>query len=165
MSCSMNCFECKFKDCINDEAPTLEEREEQRDLDIEHSQDGNVPRSTKYYRNNKDRCREHKRKYVSKNKEKVYERNRKYREEHMEEILAYNKSYYERNRDKFLEYQKSKYTPHPREVINTPQAEAHRNRNKEFYNRNKEEINRKRREKYRLRKEQEKCRLPLATTN
>ena len=163
--CSMDCFNCKFSDCINDGFSSIEERKQSTNIDIQHIQGGYIPQSTKYYREHTDRCREYQLKYIEKNKDKVYARNRKYQKEHREEILEYKRAYYENNRDKILEYRKGKYKPHPRTVIDTPQAEANRQSSRDYYNRNKEEINRKRREKRRKRKEQEKCKLQLQTTS
>ena len=75
------------------------------------------------------------------------QRNHEYYSENKQEILEQKQGYYTRNRDKILAPRKENYDPHPREVIDTPEAELKRQREKARYERNKEEINRKRREK------------------
>ena len=151
--CNMDCFNCKFSDCINDDFSSLEERKQSNNIDIQNRQDGSIPRSTKYYREHPERCRAYQLKSINKHRDKVYERNRKYQQEHREEVLAQKRAYYKNNRERILAYQKSKYEPHPRTVIDTPQAESKRQSSKASYYRNREEINRRRREKRRLLKE------------
>lgn len=163
--CDMNCFNCKFSDCINNDFSSLEERNYSKDIDIQHRQDGHIPRSTKYYRKHPDRCKECQSRSVAKHRDEVYARNKKYYEKHKEEISARKRAYYIENKDKILADRKAKYTPHPIEVIDTPEAEASRQSAKAYYHRNKDEINRRRRERYKKRRELEKCKLQLETTS
>ena len=156
--CNMDCLNCIHKDCINDSESTLTERDFSKEIDLDIRQDGVIPKSTKYYRENPERCIEYQRKSVNKNKKKVYDRNKKYRDSHQEEIRARNRQYYLENRESILEKAKSNYIPHPLPLKDTQQAQIKRKKSKEYYDKHKEEINRKRREKRRKEKE-EKCML------
>lgn len=140
--CDMNCLECKFSDCINDEDMTLEERAFSKEYERRFKKElepSVIPEigMTRYIHNRPDKEAYEKArnaKYEAKRKgrpDRVEHKRRQY-QRHREEKLAYQKQYYDNNKDEILAKRKSRH-------------EA-----------NKEEINRKRREAYKARKEKER---------
>ena len=145
MKCDMNCFNCKFEECINDSDSTLEERIVSSDLDKDihfhkmyHFNSDLVDVKNIQNRADKEDVRklkslEYDRKRYKTPKRKAQKRNQYLN--HREEKLAYQKEYYLKHREEQIAYNKARY-------------EA-----------NKEEINRKRREKRRKEKEDAKRRI------
>lgn len=80
MVCNMDCFNCKFSDCINDE---LEPAPEKRDR---------IPGS-----------------YYDRNRDERIAYQKKYNEEHKEEQKKYQMEYYKRHSDKKKEASKDNY--------------------------------------------------------
>lgn len=140
--CDMNCFNCRYEDCINDEDMSLEERQYSREYELSLKRENKITDTPKlgmqrYIHNRPDReayIKARNAEYEAKRKgrpDRVEYKKRQY-QRHREEKLAYQKKYYENNKEEILARQKANY-----------QA-------------NKEEINKKRREEYRRRKEQQK---------
>lgn len=172
--CNMDCFHCKFSDCINDSDVLSDfERKVSRQTDSEILVSrGLTYLSTSHMRQNKEvepvaykkaQRRHFHRKYYLADPEKhralARAGYRKYREArlktsheyydiHKEEILANKRTYYQEHREEILAKRKRSYKPKgKRPVIDTPEAEAKRQRELERYHKNKEEINRRRRER------------------
>ena len=131
--CNMDCLNCIYDDCINDEDMTLEERKfsaEYENSIKKETQQQIIPElgMTRYIHNRPDKeayIKARNAEYEAKRKgraDRVECKKRQY-QRHREEKLAYQKDYYEKYKDEKKVYQKLYY-------------EAH-----------KEEINRKRREK------------------
>ena len=181
--CDMNCLECKFSECINDSDVLSQfERSVSRETDssilvsrgltynqtthkrqnkevdpVLYKQAQNRYFHKKYYNANPEHFRAKGRENYRKHREARIETMRKYNEEHREEILANKKTYYLANREEILASRKEKYVPKgKRPVIDTPEAEAKRQREKERYQKNKEEINRRRRERRKQNRENSK---------
>lgn len=76
--CDMDCFHCKFADCINDDLPP-----EKR-----------VPKKDTYYARHKEERLEYQRKYVAEHREKIREYFKKYYEEHKASESARHREYY-----------------------------------------------------------------------
>lgn len=111
----------------------------------------------KYYNQDPEKARAKGRENYARNKERHLKRSREYYQENKEEILDQKAGYYLTNREEILKKRKEAYIPHPRKVIDTPEAEAKRLRERERYQKNKEAINAKRREKRRKEKDGKKC--------
>ena len=140
--CDMNCLECKFSDCINDNDMTLEERLFSKEHDNSVKKESYsyvIPElgMERYIHNRPDKeayIRARNAEYEAKRKgrpNRVEYKKRQY-QKYRESKLAYQKQYYEDNKDEILARQKA------------------------VYEANKEEINRRRREAYHKRKEQQK---------
>lgn len=172
--CDMDCLHCKFSDCINDNTVlSTEERSLSKYIDktvldsrgvsynpTNHkrylkSVDPTLYRKAqnkhfheKYYNADPEHYRAKGRENYRKHKEACLARSHQYHKEHKEEISAYKKTYYQEHREEILASRKAKYVPKgKRPVIDTPEAEVKRQRERERYQKNKEEINRKRRER------------------
>ena len=179
--CDMRCLECKFADCINDsDVLSSFEREvskstdksilvsrgisyilyrgHKKDVDpVLYRQAQNRYFHKKYYEANPEHFREKSRENYRKRKEAHLIYLHKYNKEHKEEISLSKKTYYQEHREEILAKKKEKYQPKgKRPVIDTPEAEAKRQREKERYQKNREEINRKRRERRKQKNENRK---------
>lgn len=131
--CDMKCLECKFKDCINEDDMTLEERSfsKQYETSLKKSlQPQVIPElgMQRYIHNRPD-----KEAYI-KARNAEYEAKRKGRPDR----VACKKRQYQKHREEKLAYQKSYYEKHKEEILA---------RQKANYEANKEEINRRRRER------------------
>ena len=131
--CDMRCLHCKFSDCINESAMTLEERSfsKQYETSLKKSlQPQVIPElgMQRYIHNRPD-----KEAYI-KARNAEYEAKRKGRPDR----VACKKRQYQKHREEKLAYQKSYYEKHKEEILA---------RQKANYEANKEEINRRRREK------------------
>ena len=171
--CDYDCFNCKYDDCINDtDLLTLEERQISKENDdfVKNTEyeygstslkryNKNVDAKMydraknrhfhkKYYYRDVEKSREKSRENFYKHREARLEYSRKYYDENRDDILAQKKSYYLANREKILKTANKDYVSKPhREVIDTPQARAKRERERLRYQKNREEINRRRRER------------------
>jgi len=136
----MNCLNCKFQDCINDEDMTDAERKfsVQFETSLKRSRSPHPDMTIKYVHNRVDK------------EEYTRERNRLYDvkryPKRREKMLEYKKKHYREHREEKLSYQNDYYIKH-REEVNA--------RNKAYYEAHKVEINAKRRQRYAERKEKE----------
>lgn len=110
--CDLNCFECKFDDCIND-------RLERSDYEVSQSIDENIiqQRRGKKSRKMSSLAKKRKAEYKTEDKSKAlayarayYDLNRsrlvKYRLQNRERKSAYDREYFSRNREKITEKNK-----------------------------------------------------------
>lgn len=181
--CDMRCLECKFNDCINDsDVLSSFEREVSKSTDesilvsrgisynqtihkrqnksvdpVLYRQAQNRHFHKKYYSANPEHFRAKGRENYRKHREARLTHSHQYYQEHKEEISANKKTYYQEHKEEILAKRKEAYQPKgKRPVIDTPEAEAKRQREKERYQRNKEEINRRRRERRKQKNENSK---------
>lgn len=176
MICDMDCLHCKFSDCINDsDIISSHEREISNRTDTEilearvpvyistrgcrpykvrpHNFSKSQARyfSRKNYYKDVDKSREQGRENYYKHRETRKATMRRYYSENKETLLNQKKAYYEEHKEEILKSRKENYVPHLKQVIDTPEAQLKREREKARYEANKEEINRKRRERRRQR--------------
>ena len=171
--CNMDCLNCIHSDCINDSDDlTSFERELAREndksildsrgitydcqshkrqlKDVEPSLYKKAQRKhfhKKYYLRDPEKHRRLARLSYARNKEKRLDSSHNYYKTHREEILSNKRTYYQEHREKILEKRKKDYVPRERTLIDTPEAELKRQRERERYQKNKEEINRRRKER------------------
>lgn len=110
MICNMDCFNCIYDDCINDEPATLEERENSKTFNRELV---GVIDMTRYIRNRPDKeiyVKARNREYEQKRKGSPQRRmsKKRYYESHKEQRILYQKSYYYEHREEILERQRLK---------------------------------------------------------
>ena len=137
MNCNLDCFNCSFSDCINDELTefdVLDSSKLDSDVLIERYSSGRssqtVGLSCLYYLNN----REARILYA-----------RRYYESHRSERIDYQRSRYARNRDELIQYQMHRY------YLNREKLKEYQ---REYYKKNREVIMERQRER-RLRKKLE----------
>lgn len=126
----MDCLNCKYEDCINDDgALTYEEYQQARQTDKEIVEEkfSGVDMTLRYVTNRPDK------ELYEKVRDKSYERKRIYNPEA-------KKKYYEKNKDTILEARKSYYENNRDEV---------KARTKNYYEQHKDEINARKRAKRR----------------
>ena len=179
--CDMDCIHCKFSDCINDGAMTLEEREFSKEYETclkKSLQPQVIPElgMQRYIHNRPDKEAYEKARnaeYEAKRKgrpDRVSCKKRQY-QRHREEKIAYQKSYYEEHKDEILARQKLVYEQN-REEINAKRRadrrakgimpktkmsdEERKEKQRQYRLEHREEINRRKRESYHRRKEQQK---------
>lgn len=111
--CNMDCFNCPFDGCVNEEEATLSERDFSAGLDKDHKPKIVVD-MTRYIHNRvdkeeyikaRDREYEKKRGYTPKRKEQKHQQYLR----HREAKLSYQKAYYEAHKEEILARQKQKY--------------------------------------------------------
>jgi len=143
--CDLNCFECKFEDCIND-------RLERSDYKISQSIDENIIKQRKDKKTRKLSALAIKRKeeYKTEDKNKAlayarayYDLNRsrliKYRLQNRERKSAYDREYFTRNKDKITEKNK---------IYGLKNKEHLRQRQKEWREKNRDKIREYQRQYY-----------------
>lgn len=125
--CDMDCLKCSYKECINNNSATLEERKalSERDKDC-HKVTGID--MTRYIHNRVDK------EEYQKARDREYDKKREGTPKRKEQ----KRQQYLRHRDSKLAYQNSYYKNHKEECIA---------RSKAYYEAHKEEISSKRREK------------------
>ena len=149
--CNMDCFNCKFEDCINDRLEIEDYRAcENLDRNIikERRQKKNrklsaqaVKSKKEYHSSDPESKRAYARAYYSLNRERF----KKYRLENRDRKSAYDRMYFEENRDKICE----------RNRINGLKNKQHlRERQKEWRDKNREKIREYQRRYYLKRKMQ-----------
>lgn len=166
MICDMDCLNCSFSDCINDsDLLSTQERKSSNDLDKEIlnsrlsvyiPMNGARPYKLLPFDFKKSQQRHYHRKQYYKDVEKSREQGRQSYYRNRDIRQAHNRQYYAENREVILKSRKENYVPHPKQVIDTPEAQRKRERERERYLRSREEINRKRREKRRKKRENHK---------
>ena len=147
--CDMDCFNCKYDDCVND-VIEIEEYVESENLD----RDIISRRSQKKARKMSEKAIERKREYLSENAEgrRAYaqayyalnrERYVKYRLENRERKSAYDRRYFSDNRDKISQKHK---------IYGLKNKEHLRERQKEWREKNREKIREYQKEYYNRKK-------------
>ena len=145
--CNMDCLNCIYDDCINDEDMTLEERKYSAEYESSLKKELEphiIPElgMTRYIHNRPDKeayVKARNAEYEAKRKgrpDRVACKQRQY-QRHREEKLAYQKDYYNRNSDEKRAYQKSYYEAN-REEINARRREAYRRRKEKRDDNNKD---------------------------
>lgn len=141
--CNGDCLKCKFSDCINNEAPTLEEYEFSRciDKDILKSRPRDFGVGSRHNRKPYDI------KYYETHREEQLQRCKQYRENNPEKRKETLQNYRDNNRETLREKGRKYYHDN---------LEEQRLKKRLYYQQNKDEINRKRRERKRLKNESSK---------
>lgn len=119
MKCNYDCFNCKYSDCIANEA-TVAEMKQQKEYEKELARKKELESENIDYR----------RRWELKNYERARENKRRWYEQNKERIKAKKKKYYEENKERLLEQQKQ-----------------HKKKEKEYYNAVVREYKRKNRAK------------------
>ena len=99
----------------------------------------------KYYSLDPEKFRRKGRESYARHREERLKQHHEYYDKYREELLSNKRAYYLANREQILADRKAKYVPYPKEVIDTPQAELKRQRERERYQSKKDEINARRR--------------------
>ena len=149
--CNMDCFNCKYKDCINNKIELeeyLESEKIDRNIINERGQKRNrklsnlaIKKKREYREKNPESEKAYARAYYSVNRERY----RKYRLANKDRKRAYDKDYQEKNREKITEQKK---------IYGEKNKERLRERQKEWREKNREKI-REYQRKYYLRKKSE----------
>ena len=149
--CDLNCFDCKFSDCIND-------RLEHADFELSQSIDKNIieqrenkksrklsplakKRKEEYRTEDRNNARAYARAYYDLNRSRLI----KYRLQNRERKSAYDRDYFEKNREKITEKNK---------IYGLKNKEHLRVRQKEWREKNRDKIREYQRQYY-LRKKNE----------
>ena len=156
--CDLDCFNCKYPDCINDEfdyRDIVESRQMERDFLFPKSktQEKNAEYSKKYRSKNIDKLTSYEREYYRVHRE---EKLAKGRERWAERKLAYNASHrawYDKVKDERNAKWREQY-PEKKDEINARRRARYKANSKEFaakhnkyYHEHKDEINARRRAK------------------
>ncbi len=150
--CDLNCFDCKFEDCVNDRLEIGDFRSGE-ELDREIMRERNprkarklsqqaLKRKKQYHSENETGKRAYAQAYYQLNRERYV----KYRLENRERKSAYDRDYFSRNKDVICEKHK---------IYGLKNKEHLRERQKEWREKNREKIRSYQREYY-LRKKQQK---------
>lgn len=149
--CDLNCFNCKFKDCVNDrlEITDFKSVEEMDKNIIEHRGEKNTRKLSEYalirkkeYRSeNRDDKKAYARAYYELNRERF----EKYRLSNRERKSAYDREYFLKNREEIQAKHK---------IYGQKNKERLRERQKQWRERNRDKIKEYQR-RYYLRKKQE----------
>lgn len=177
----MNCLECKFSDCVNDDEMTLKEREFSRKYETllkKELEPQVIPElgMQRYIHNRPDKeayIKARNAEYEKKrsNSPKRREAKKRQYQNHRSEKIAYQKSYYEEHQDEILARQRAVYESN-KEEINAKRKQKRREqgimpktkmsdeerkaKQRQYRLEHREEINRKKREAYHRRKEQQR---------
>lgn len=102
--CNKDCFNCPYKDCINDEMDHedyVEAAERDRNLKMMPEKVASRNKAhNSYYAKNRERILAKRKVYYEANREKITVWKKKYYAENREKVLAQQKVYYEANREK-----------------------------------------------------------------
>lgn len=149
--CNLDCFNCKFKDCVNDRLEIEDFRSAQKmDKNIIECRGEEktrklsqyaLIRKKEYQNENRDNKNAYARAYYDLNRERF----RKYRLSNKERKSAYDRQYFQKNRDEISQKHK---------IYGQKNKEHLRERQKEWREKNREKIKEYQR-KYYLRKKKE----------
>lgn len=149
--CDLDCFNCKFKDCVNDRLEIEDFRAaEKMDKNIINERRGKknrkmsqyaLKRKEEYKSENADSDRAYAQAYYSLNRERY----KKYRLENRERKSAYDRDYFSKNKQEIKEKHK---------IYGQKNKQHLRERQKEWREKNREKIRAYQREYYLRKKEQ-----------
>ena len=151
--CDLNCFNCKFEDCINDRLEIEDFRSaEEIDKSIIHERKGKkaqkmskyaLKRKKEYHTEDPEDSRAYAKAYYSLNRERY----KKYRALNRDRKSAYDRDYFSRNKEEISKKHK---------IYGAKNKERLRERRKEWREKNKDKIREYQRQYYLRKKEENK---------
>lgn len=104
MICNMDCFNCRFSDCVNDNLTAEEYREDVLPKEIPESVKKARIRANRYARKHRNENRERSRKHYQENKEKYIAQATKWQRENRDRYNATARERYRRNAEARRQY-------------------------------------------------------------